>query len=790
MKYIRLIRKFIIIYRKYGFQAAFIKTKQYFRKFIPAYPVSFFLPKISYEPPYPIDPNVTTDIKLIAYYLPQFHQFPENDEWWGKGFTEWTNVRRSKPMFEGHIQPNYPHSDIGFYDLSDFDVICKQIAMAKQHGIYGFCFHHYWFSGKRLMEKPVDMLLEHPEIDIPFCLNWANENWTRRWDGEDQKVLIAQEHSSEDDIAFMKDLLKYFKDPRYIRINNRPLLQLYHAALLPDLKTTVKRWEAVCKEHGEEKPYLMLVQSFRNVDPQDYDFDAAVQFPPHLPSWNFPIDIGLRGISKRFKGRIRHYNMFAEAVVKDYTTKYTLYPCVFPGWDNTPRRLYSSGIFACSTPQGYRQWLTKACMFSSTTHEKDNRFVFINAWNEWAEGAHLEPSKAHGYAYLNATSRVLENFAVPPPTAENRPHKVLVVGHDAFLAGAQRLLLETLQWIRRNTNIDCRLLLLNDGFLLDEYNQSVPMLLCSAEKLKLSLLEDFCEGIPDCILGNTAVSAQVYNLLSLWDIPITTFVHELEAALQHFAGKQNITAMLTYSKYFITASEPVRQNLIAAHRVNPEYCITIPAFLEPRLYPISQKKKKQLRQSLDLPTRGCLFIGCGTRDWRKGFDLFIEVATHTLKNIYCERPIFCWIGKEEIPLLHSAPLYKQLKKEYYNNLIFIDEVENPGPYFQAADMFLLPSREDPFPLVALMAALCQNPILCFAGAGGIPSFVSNDSGIVVPYEDTIAMSKACIQLIENVQLREELGIPGREKVLSRYTTDVAVPCIITILQKSVVEKKN
>ena len=785
MKYIRLIKKFFIIYKKYGFQAAAIKTRQYFRKFLPSYAVSYFLPTIPYEPPYPIDPKVTTDIKLIAYYLPQFHQFPENDEWWGKGFTEWTNVCRSKPMFEGHIQPNYPHPDIGFYDLSNIEVLRKQVEMAKQHGIYGFCFHHYWFAGKRLMEKPVDMLLKHSELDIPFCLNWANENWTRRWDGEDQKVLIAQTHSPEDDIAFMKDLLRYFKDPRYIRINNRPVLQLYHASLLPDLKSTVKRWEAVCKEHGEEKPYLMLVQSFRNIDPQDYDFDAAVQFPPHLPSWNFPVDIGLKGLHKRFKGRIRHYSMFAEAVVKDYTTKYTLYPCVFPGWDNTPRRLYFSSIFACSTPQAYRQWLTDACTFVSTTHEKDNRFVFINAWNEWAEGAHLEPNKAYGYAYLNATSRVVENFAVPPSTAENNPHKVLVVGHDAFLAGAQRLLLETLQWIKRNTNIDCRLLLLDDGVLLDEYRQSVPMMLCSADTLQLSKLEDFCGGIPDCILGNTAVSAQVYSMLSSWNVPIVSFVHELEAALQRFAGEQNIASMLKYSKYFITASEPVRQNLISAHGVNPQDCITIPAFLEPRLYPLSQKKKKQLRESLNLPQNGCLFMGCGTRDWRKGFDLFIEVAITTLKNTSHELPIFCWVGKQEVPLLHSSPLYKQLKKDIHNNLIFIDEVENPGPYFQASDVFLLPSREDPFPLVALMAALCQNPIICFADAGGIPSFVSDNSGIVVPYEDSRAMSDACIKLIKHKQLCEQLGIPGRKKVLFHYTTEVAVPRIITVLQKAI-----
>lgn len=246
-------------------------------------------------------------IKAIAFYLPQFHRFPENDAWWGEGFTEWTNVRRSKPMFPGHIQPEEPHPSLGYYNLDDVEVMRKQAELAKHYGIYGFCFHHYWFSGKRLMEKPVDQLLATPSIDIPFCLNWANENWTRRWDGAEYEVLIAQNHSPEDDEAFMVDVLRYFRDPRYIRIQGKPLFLVYRPDILPDMRKTLSRWKSVCKRYGENEPYFVMCMSFTNSDPQKFGFDAAVQFPPHMP-WEIDTNIvhpcTIEDINKHFNGKI------------------------------------------------------------------------------------------------------------------------------------------------------------------------------------------------------------------------------------------------------------------------------------------------------------------------------------------------------------------------------------------------------------------------------------------------------------------------------------------------------
>ncbi len=349
--------------------------------------------------------DIETTVKAIAFYLPQFHTFPENEAWWGKGFTEWTNVRRSRPMFAGHIQPEVPHHDVGYYDLANPEVLHAQAKLAKAHGIHGFCFHHYRFSGKRLMEKPVDALLADPSLDMPFCLNWANENWTRRWDGLEEDVLIAQEYSAEDDDDFMHDLLRYLADPRYIRVHGRPLFMVYRPDILPDMRATLERWRTVCRLKGEAEPYFVMVQSFANSDPQLYGFDAAVQFPPHGQHALATVS----DVCHDFSGYFLSFERSAERQLKSLSTQYTHFPCVFPSWDNTPRRLNKASIYVGSTPQKYENWLTEACRFVQSNHAPEERFVFINAWNEWAEGAHLEPCEAWGYAYLNATTRALNN---------------------------------------------------------------------------------------------------------------------------------------------------------------------------------------------------------------------------------------------------------------------------------------------------------------------------------------------------------------------------------------------
>ena len=354
-----------------------------------------------YEEKHPL--NISTEnffVKVIAFYLPQFHPFKENDEWWGEGFTEWTNVTKAKPQFEGHYQPQLP-SAMGFYDLRVPEVLDKQAKLAKEFGVYGFCFHHYYFDGKRLMEKPVDNLLAHPEIDLPFMLCWANENWTRRWDGMENDVLISQNHTPEDDIHFLEDISRYFEDPRYIRIDGKPIFIVYKVSQLPNAKATLKRWRKHWKNTRREELYIVMAQTFGETDPRKYGFDAAVEFPPH----NIRATEVTSYVNRcpEFSGYVYSYSDFAKRSMLNRPGKYKLFKTVMPSWDNTARRGSDANCFHGATPRVYEQWLANSIKYTKESLPNKEQFVFVNAWNEWAEGAHLEPCQKYGYAYLNAT---------------------------------------------------------------------------------------------------------------------------------------------------------------------------------------------------------------------------------------------------------------------------------------------------------------------------------------------------------------------------------------------------
>lgn len=384
---------------------------------------------ISYED-FPIK---LAPVKLIAFYLPQFHPIPENDEWWGKGFTEWTNVSKAVPQFVGHYQPRLP-GELGFYDLRVPEVQKRQVELARKYGIYGFAFYYYWFNGKRLLEKPIDLFVSNKENKFPFCIFWANENWTRRWDGKEDDILIGQDHSPESDFAFIRDIEAFLRDERYIRINDKPMILVYRVQLLPEPKETARRWRDYCREVGIGEIYLIAGQVYGFEDPREVGFDAALEFPPH----NFKADRinnSTKILNPAYLGHIYRYPDLADFYTQEKKDPpYELFKTVSPSWDNEPRKPGRGSTFAYSTPYAYQNWIKSACLYA-LKKEKDQRIVFINAWNEWGEGAYLEPDRRFGYAYLQATRNAISSAADP----ESKPILVFQMGKVGSVSVASSL---------------------------------------------------------------------------------------------------------------------------------------------------------------------------------------------------------------------------------------------------------------------------------------------------------------------------------------------------------------
>ena len=345
------------------------------------------------------------DVRLIAFYLPQYHPIPENDVWWGVGFTEWPGVAAARPLFEDHYQPHIP-ADLGFYDLRLPAVRAQQASLARQYGIHGFCYHYYWFSGRRILQRPLDEVLSSGEPDFPFCICWANEPWSRRWDGSDTDLLIAQEHDLETDKRLILDLLPLFRDRRYIKVDGKPLLVIYRVGLLPDPRALSRFWREVARENGFPDLHICMAETFGLNDPYYYGCDAAIEFPPHQLTAEV-INSKLRNRAEGYSGNIYSYS---DAVMNDIVampTDYPRYKCVMPGWDNTPRRGAAGNVFHGATPQLYELWLREAIGSSRRRFPIGQRMIFINAWNEWGEGAHIEPDIRFGRQYLEATRRAI-----------------------------------------------------------------------------------------------------------------------------------------------------------------------------------------------------------------------------------------------------------------------------------------------------------------------------------------------------------------------------------------------
>ncbi len=376
-------------------------------------------------------------VRVIAFYLPQFHRIPENDAWWGEGFTEWTNVRRAQPNFAGHWQPHVP-GELGYYDLTDPAVRAAQAQLARAHGVDAFCYYYYWFGGKRLLDRPLAEVVATGAPDLPFCICWANENWTRRWDGLDSEVLIAQRHAPEDARAFIQDVLPLLRDRRYVRVGGRPLLLVYKIADIPDVASMVAVWRTVCADAGGGNPYLCAVQRAADDDPTRAGFDAAVEFPPigHRAE-SLGQRVGLT--NPAFRGTVFGYANLAAHYLMLPRPRFRQFRGVTPVWDNTARRQGDPMIVTGSSPELFGVWIEHALRQTRLRHAGDERLLFVNAWNEWAEGNHLEPDARYGRRYLHALRAAREREDERPPF---RPSLIAITDETMALRDAGTLTVE------------------------------------------------------------------------------------------------------------------------------------------------------------------------------------------------------------------------------------------------------------------------------------------------------------------------------------------------------------
>ncbi|MFK7883161.1 MAG: glycoside hydrolase family 99-like domain-containing protein [Phycisphaerales bacterium] len=812
-----------------------------------------------------VDAEQLSRTKALAFYLPQYHPIPENDAWWGKGFTEWSNVSRGRAMYRGHAQPFLP-GELGFYDLRLPEVRERQAELAQAAGIHGFCYYHYWFNGRRVLERPLDDVVASASPTMPFCVCWANENWTRRWDGLEQEILLRQQHSLASDRRFILDLLPYLEDDRYIRVDGRAVILVYRPDLMTNAADTAAVWRDECMRAGIGDIHLCAVQ-FRTGDPRPLGFDAAVEFPPH----HFPspeITKRVAGLDPAFEGTILDYERGArELIASPRNVDYRLYRGVMPSWDNTARRMHQATIQHGATPELYEAWLRSAINQRQPDDGVRENLVFINAWNEWAEGTVLEPRRDTGDAYLQATARALgrvmpssmpgiavntdemvpadgaagesaalstvgvngvrsassieakikravrtspalnsfvnkhpelksraagllrglggnEPDAPPlPPTEVVRADvkvrwrgkasnaggpKLVVVSHDAALAGAQLIVLENVKhWARMG--VDCRVLLLGSGPLETAFAKECPTA-CIDDLPGVSrsnaiqiVLDNLVEDgwSPDAGFCNTVASVDAMDALHARSVPIVSAVYELPTSIEDgLGGKRTVARVMRASDRVMVASAFVRDRLAQTYSIGTELLEPVHTGVLTRPLPERPTSRAAIRRELGVGEDAIVVLGCGSIHHRKGTDLFVAAAGEAKRRANGCEIVFAWVGEDQCNATFQNWCKHDAERLGVTGTVrFVGRKDDPGAWFAGADVFALTSREDPFPMVNLEAMSAGLAVVAFDGGGGSPEVLTKElaghtMGLVVPYADVSAMGAAIVGLAEDRDVLE------------------------------------
>ena len=695
----------------------------------------------------PLPESAVRRARVLAYYLPQFHSIPENDVWWGNGFTEWTSIARGLPRFTGHYQPRVPR-DLGHYTLDNADIIRQQARMAREAGIEGFVFYFYWFNQKRLLEKPLEIFLNTPDIDMPFCLMWANENWSRRWDGSDDDVLIAQDFREEDEDALISCFVRHFRDSRYIRIQGRPLLMIYRPAQIPECAASIERWKTKFSKISGDDPIFIMSQTFGSDDPREFGMDGAIEFPPHkivsdLKTINHFMDV----LDPDFSGQVYDYDQIVTHALGMPTPDFPLIRTASPSWDNDARRQGKGLVMHGATPDGFARWLGGLVEQANRHPFFGEPFVCINAWNEWAEGAYLEPDQHYGAAFLNSCARVVSGYG---NIAEN--NRILLVGHDAFPAGAQMLLCHIGRVLRRVHGMHVRFLLLGAGDLIGRYREEgeVDIVTEGEEKLALHVMGLANEGFRRAIV-NTAAASSVSGFLDASGIGFIQLVHELSSIISArnlggFLARSMELAQCTVfpSEYVARCIKQDIKDYSAENLILPQGLYADVSY--------AARSRIAMRQSLGVEQKDRVILASGYGDMRKGFDLFLQLWRQTEEKRQDQSLThLVWTG--DIDPEMRRWLASEIRMALASGRFHLPgRVDDMSGWFSAADAFVLTSREDPYPSVVMEAMTCGLPCIVFADTGGAselvvrmaPHFRMTEADVVVPVGDIRRLSQKAL----------------------------------------------
>jgi glycosyltransferase involved in cell wall biosynthesis len=639
----------------------------------------------------------------------------------------------------------------------------RQVELARLYGVHGFCFHYYWFAGRRLLERPLEQFIANTDIDFPFCLCWANENWTRRWDGAEHDILLGQVHSDENDEAFIRDLIPTLRDRRYIRIGDRPLIVVYRPSLLPDARNTLEHWRAVCREEGIGEVFLAMAQ-FDVHDPRAYGFDAAIEFPPHkLASALHPINPTLKVVNPDYRGHVVDYDQLVDAAVNWPEADYPLIRGVFPSWDNEARKPGRGYTFANATPDSYRRWLENAVAHAHAHPMEDEPLVFINAWNEWGEGAYLEPDRRFGYAYLQATRDALVASAERAPV-------VAIVSHDAHPHGAQYLALNLARELKQ-MRIPAEIVLLGDGALLPEYRACAPTTLLAEQTpdTLASAARALRRRGVTVALVNTLASGLLAEHLRAAGIQVVALVHELPGVIAQYGFAPHAQAMVQAADRIVFAARAVEEGFARFAPLQDGQAMIRPQGLYKRNArrgeAAIEQARHELRGALGIPADSKVVVCVGYADLRKGVDLFVDLAAQTCTQR--QDVHFAWVGHPDLTI--EAEIAERVARLGVGGHVhFTGRRPDTDLFYAGADAYALTSREDPYPSVVLEAFDAGLPVIGFAGTGGLDGLIASHGAALVPMEDVGAFARALDTLLADAPMRAKIAERERALIASEY----------------------